>query len=158
MLLKKYVDSIRFFHLNEKRRNEMKRIMMIAVVVIAMPLAGTACGNGEQTADGYENATIAHTHEHWQQGVKSPIPFMLLDVRTPEEYAEGHIAGAKLIPVQVLAEHLSEVPHDKQVYVYCHSGTRSARASKLLAEHGYTNIENIKGGIVAWKKAGYPVE
>jgi len=135
----------------------MKRFIIIAAIAITMPLAATACGTGEQTADGYENASIAHTHEHWVQGDKSKIPFMLLDVRTPEEYAEGHIAGAKLIPVQVLAEHLKEVPRDKQVYVYCHSGTRSARASKLLAKNGFTNIENIEGGIVAWKKAGYPV-
>ncbi len=135
----------------------MKRFIIIAAIAITMPLAATACGTGEQTADGYENASIAHTHEHWVQGDKSKIPFMLLDVRTPEEYAEGHIAGAKLIPVQVLAEHLKEVPRDKQVYVYCYSGTRSARASKLLAKNGFTNIENIEGGIVAWKKAGYPV-
>jgi len=136
----------------------MKRFMMVAAIVIAMPLAGTACGLGEQTADGYENASIAHTHEHWVQGNQSKIPFMLLDVRTPEEYAEGHIKGAKLIPVQVLAERLNEVPKDKQVYVYCHSGGRSSRASKLLAENGFTNIENVVGGIVAWKELGYPVE
>jgi len=54
------------------------------------------------------------------------IPFMMLDVRTPEEYAAGHISGAKLIPVQQLAEHLDGVPHDKQVYVYCKFGGRSA--------------------------------
>jgi len=136
----------------------MKRFLMMAAIVIAMPLAGTACGIGEQTADGYENASIAHTHEHWLQGDQSRIPFMLLDVRTPEEYAEGHIAGAKLIPVQVLAEHLNDVPKDKQVYVYCHSGARSARASKLLAANGFSHIENMEGGIVAWKAAGYPVE
>ncbi len=135
----------------------MKRLMMIVTVVIAMPLLATACGMGEQTADGYENATIAHTHAHWLQGDQSKIPFMLLDVRTPEEYAAGHIKDAILIPVQVLAERLQEVPHDKQVYVYCHSGTRSARASTLLAAHGFTNIENVVGGIVAWKAAGYPV-
>ncbi len=135
----------------------MKRLMMIAMVVIVMPLVGTACGLSEQTADGYENATVVHTHDHWQQGDRSTVPFMLLDVRTPEEYAAGHIAGATLIPVQVLAERLNEVPKNKQVYVYCHSGTRSARASKLLAAHGFTNIENMQGGIVAWKDAGYPV-
>lgn len=136
----------------------MKRFMMIVAIAIAMPLAATACGMGEQTADGYENASIEHAHDHWQQGAKSPIPFMLLDVRTPREYAEGHIKGAKLIPVQQLAEHLNTVPHDKQVYVYCKSGGRSSRASKLLASNGYTNIENIKGGFDAWKAAGYPVE
>ncbi|RLL54731.1 rhodanese-like domain-containing protein [Mariprofundus sp. EBB-1] len=136
----------------------MKRLIMMAVIVVAMPLVATACGLSEQTADGYENATVAHTHDHWLQGDKSPVPFMLLDVRTSEEYAEGHIAGATLIPIQVLAERLSEVPKNKQVYVYCHSGARSARASKLLAKHGFRNIENIMGGIVAWKDAGYPVE
>jgi len=130
----------------------------MAAILIAMPLAGTACGMGEQTADGYENASIEHAHDHWQQGSASPIPFMLLDVRTPEEYAEGHISGAKLIPIQVLEKHLKDVPHDKQVYVYCKSGGRSSRASKMLAENGFTNIENIKGGFDAWKATGYPVE
>jgi len=136
----------------------MKRWIMIVTAVMAMPLLATACGMGERTADGYENATIAHTHAHWLQGDRSNIPFMLLDVRTPKEYAAGHIQGATLIPVQVLAERLNEVPHDKQVYVYCHSGTRSARAAKLLAANGFTNIENVVGGIVAWNNAGYPVE
>jgi len=136
----------------------MKRFIMMAMVVLVMPLVATACGIGEQTADGYENASVVHTHDHWMQGDQSKIPFMLLDVRTAQEYAEGHIKGAKLIPVQLLAERLSEVPKNKQVYVYCHSGVRSARASKLLAEHGFKNIENMKGGIIAWKGAGYPVE
>ncbi|MDQ6982226.1 MAG: rhodanese-like domain-containing protein [Mariprofundus sp.] len=136
----------------------MKRFLLVVAIIIAMPLVGAACGSGEQTADGYENVRVAHAYEHWQQGDQSKSPFILLDVRTPEEYAEGHIKGATLIPVQVLAERINAVPHDKQVYIYCHSGTRSARASKLLAGHGYTNIENIKGGIVAWKQAGYPVE
>lgn len=134
----------------------MKRLLLTAMVLM-MPMMVSACGMGEKSADGYENASITHAHEHWQQGVKSPIPFMLLDVRTPEEYAAGHIPGAKLIPVQKLADHLAEVPHDKQVYIYCYSGTRSAHASKLLAKHGYTNIENIVGGIEAWKDTGYPV-
>lgn len=135
----------------------MKRIMMV-LMMLAMPLSATACGFGEQTADGYENASVAHTYEHWKMGEKSPVPFMLLDVRTAEEYAEGHIAGAAWIPVTELAKRLGEVPHGKRVYVYCHSGVRSARASKLLAERGFKNIENVKGGIVAWKAAGYPVE
>ncbi len=136
----------------------MKRIMMMVLMMAVMPVVGTACGFGDQSADGYENATVAHTHEHWQAGDKSPVPFMLLDVRSKEEYAEGHIAGATLIPVQELTKRLGEVPHGKRVYVYCHSGNRSAKASKLLAEHGFKNIENVKGGIAAWKDAGYPVE
>ena len=135
----------------------MKKMIVLLMGLVVMPFMGMACGVGEQTADGYENAPIAHAHQHWQQGEDSPIPFMMLDVRTPEEYKQGHIQGAKLIPVQALAEHLAEVPKNKRVYVYCHSGKRSARASKLLAKHGFTNIENVMGGIEAWKQAGYPV-
>jgi len=131
--------------------------MMILLIVMLMPAASIACGLSEKTADGYENAPVAHVYQHVQQGERSPVPFMILDVRTAEEYAEGHIQGAVLIPVQTLKEHLSEVPKNKQVYVYCHSGKRSARASTLLAEHGFTNIENVVGGIVAWKKSDYPV-
>ena len=135
----------------------MKRLMIGTIVAMILPILATACGVGEQTSEGYENAPIEHAYQHWQQGKQSPIPFMLLDVRTPEEYAKGHIKGAVLIPVQVLEARLSEVPKDKQVYVYCHSGARSGRASKMLASHGFTNIENIVGGIEAWKHAGYPV-
>jgi len=135
----------------------MKRLIMIAAIVLAIPLAATACGFGEQTADGYENTAVQHAYQHWQQGKQSPIPFVMLDVRTVEEYNQGHIKDAVLIPIQVLEERLSEVPKDKQVYLYCHSGTRSARAAKMLAKHGFTNIENVLGGFEAWKHAGYPV-
>jgi len=136
----------------------MKRLTMSLIAFLMLPLMATACGVGEQTPEGYENAPIAHAYQHWQQGAASPIPFVMLDVRTVEEYNEGHVKGAVLIPVQVLAERLAEVPKNKQVYIYCHSGVRSARASKLLAKHGFTNIENVVGGFEAWKAAGYPVE
>jgi len=135
----------------------MKRLLFSMALVAALPLAASACGMGEKTADGYENAPVSHVREHVMMGDASPIPFLVLDVRTPEEYAKGHIQGAKLIPVQVLADRLAEVPKDKQVYVYCHSGRRSANAAKLLAAKGFTRIENMQGGITAWKEAGFPV-
>jgi len=122
-----------------------------------MTSTAQACGLSEKV-DGYENTDVQHTMQHWQAGDKSPVPFMLLDVRTPEEYAEGHIKGAVLIPVQDLAQRISEVPKDKQVYVYCRSGVRSVRASNILVNAGYTRIENVQGGFMAWKDAGYPVE
>ena len=135
----------------------MKKLGLSMMALCMLPFMAMACGVGEQTAEGYENAPIQHAYQHWQQGKASSIPFVMLDVRTPEEYAEGHIKGATLIPVQVLEERLAEVPKDKQVYVYCHSGARSARASKVLAKHGFTNIENVMGGIEAWKAAGHPI-
>lgn len=135
----------------------MKRPLLTIALIAGLPIMATACGVGEISSDGYENAPVSHVHEHVLMGDASPIPFMVIDVRTPEEYAEGHIRGAKLIPVDTLEGHLAEVPKDKQVYVYCHSGGRSAKAAKLLAEHGFSRIENMQGGIVAWKEAGYEV-
>jgi hydroxyacylglutathione hydrolase len=136
----------------------MKWLMIvIGLSMVAIASTAGACGLSEKV-DGYENTDIQHTLQHWKAGDKSPVPFMLLDVRTAEEYAEGHIKGAVLIPVQELEQRISEVPKDKQVYVYCRSGVRSSRASKILVDAGYTRIENVVGGFMAWKDAGYPVE
>lgn len=137
----------------------MKLVKQLIVVLTLSMIASSAlaCGLSEKV-DGYENTDIQHTLKHWKAGDQSPVPFMLLDVRTAEEYANGHIKGALLIPVQELQQRISEVPKDKQVYIYCHSGGRSVRASNMLVKAGYTRIENVQGGFMAWKDAGYPVE
>ena len=131
-------------------------LLLALIALLFSANAASACGLSEKTAAGYENAETTHAYQHWSQGDKSPIPFLFIDVRTPEEFAEGHIEGAKLIPVQELESRLNEVPKDKQVYVYCHSGRRSAKAAGILSGAGFTNIENVLGGIVAWQKQGYP--
>jgi len=135
----------------------MRQLILMICFTVAMAPMANACDAGKKSAAGYEIASITHAYNHWKEGKDSPIPFVFLDVRTPEEYAAGHIKGARLIPVQELDRHLSEIPHDKQVYVYCHSGVRSSRAAGTLASHGFSNIEDVAGGIVAWKEAGYPV-
>ena len=134
----------------------MAKLPLLALLLaFSLPVFG--CGMGEKTADGYENVSVAHAHKHWSQGDKSPIPFVMLDVRTPEEFAEGHIPRALLIPMQELEKRLSEVPKDRQAYVYCRSGVRSVKASEILAKAGFTRIENVEGGFMAWQAAGYPV-
>lgn len=84
----------------------------------------------------------------------------LLDVRTPEEFKEGHIHGAHNLDVQsedFNHEAVSELPKDKVIAVYCGSGRRSALAAEKLANDGFTVI-NLDGGLAAWKEAGFPVE
>ncbi|MBQ4611630.1 MAG: rhodanese-like domain-containing protein [Clostridia bacterium] len=76
---------------------------------------------------------------------------LLLDVRTPDEYREGHIPGSVNIPLQSIA--MGRTPSDnknKQIYVYCHSGSRSRQAVSMLKSMGYSNAKNI-GGIAAYK-------
>lgn len=73
---------------------------------------------------------------------------LLLDVRTPEEYAEGHIPGAQNLPLQTLQGIVAVAPaKDTPLFVYCHSGARSGQATGLLQRMGYTHVTNI-GGIM----------
>jgi len=80
----------------------------------------------------------------------------VLDVRTPEEYAEGHVPGAVLLPLQELQERWEEVP-EGDVLVICKSGGRSAAAVKALNGAGRTTT-NVAGGTMAWIDAGHPVD
>ena len=88
------------------------------------------------------------------QGVKDyhNIPgAVLLDVRTPQEYREGHIPGSKNLPLQTIDKVDSIVENkDTVLYVYCHSGARSRQAVSYLQHMGYTNVNNI-GGIAAYR-------
>jgi rhodanese-related sulfurtransferase len=77
---------------------------------------------------------------------------LLLDVRSPEEFAAGHLEGALNIPVDALASRLAEVgPKDRPVVVYCRSGVRSKKARALLLEQGWAKVENL-GGMSNWPK------
>jgi rhodanese-related sulfurtransferase len=89
--------------------------------------------------------------------IKDKKDLQLIDVRTPGEYAEGHLAHAKLIPVQELAQRLAEIDKNKPVLLYCRSGHRSGNALKILQGQGYKDTKHIEGGINAWQAAGLPV-
>ena len=76
---------------------------------------------------------------------------VLLDVRTREEYSEGHIEGSKKIPLQSI-EQVESIIKDKStpLFVHCRSGARSAQATSILKRMGYTNVEDI-GGILSYR-------
>jgi len=84
---------------------------------------------------------------------------IILDVRTPQEYQEGHISNAINIPVQILGQQLDKLNNfkDKKILVYCRSGHRSAIASQILDRAGFKNVYNLKGGLFEWKASGLPL-
>jgi len=82
---------------------------------------------------------------------------ILVDVREPEEYLMGHVAGAVNIPQADLATRLSELPRDRPVLVICQVGLRSVRAAQFLKQVGFPNAVNVTGGTVAWTRAGLPL-
>ncbi len=82
---------------------------------------------------------------------------LVLDVRQPEEYREGHIAGSKLIPLGELNKRINELPKDKEIICVCASGSRSRSAAKFLISAGY-NAFDMQGGMFMWQRAKLSVK
>ncbi len=89
----------------------------------------------------------------------APDDLVVLDVRTPEEFAEGHLADATLIDIYEadFADRIAELDPDVPYVVYCRSGNRSGQAVELMGELGFTDVTDIDGGILAWNAAGLPI-
>jgi rhodanese-related sulfurtransferase len=75
-------------------------------------------------------------------------------VREPAEFAAGHLPGAANLPLAEIASRLAEIPGDRPLFLVCHSGARSLRAARFLAQVGYVRVTNMRGGTAAWLAAG----
>lgn len=82
-----------------------------------------------------------------------------LDVRTPGEYAEGHLEGARLIDFQSgnFENEISTLDKNATYAVYCRSGNRSSQAVKVMHDAGFHNVYNLNGGVIDWANAGLPL-
>jgi rhodanese-related sulfurtransferase len=106
----------------------------------------------EQQMSRFQNITA----DTLKQQLASAEPPIVIDVRSAEEYQQdGHIAGARLLPLPLLPLRRNEVPTDRPVVVVCRSGARSSSACEYLVNNGYTNISNLVGGMMGWEKAGF---
>lgn len=83
---------------------------------------------------------------------------IVIDVRTAEEYATGHIPGALNIPFDQVAERISEVEAPHGVALYCMVGPRARKGEAALLAVGYESIFHLEGGLAAWQAAGLPVD
>ena len=127
-----------------------KRLWLWVAVGLLLSIVLVACGegNGLPAEATYEQITPAEA----KALMDSEEGYVILDVRTPEEFAERHIEGAILIPDYEIGEKAESVLTDKEqlILVYCRSGRRSKNAANELAALGYTNIKEF-GGINDWK-------
>ena len=118
------------------------------ILALCMIFTMSACGISEDNG-GTEYMKI--TAEEAKQIMDSEANYIILDVRTDEEYAEGHIPNAILIPDYEIEEKAEAILTDKNqtILVYCRSGNRSKSASEILARLGYTDVREF-GGINDW--------
>ena len=91
------------------------------------------------------------------QMVKEDENILLLDVRTPMEYAQGHIAGSRLLPLSSLGTRANELPQDATIVCVCRSGARSMVACENLSRLGFENVYNLGSGMIGWQMAQLPV-
>lgn len=122
----------------------MKKIIGALIAVSALALS--ACGGSGATTQ--NAADFAKT-------ISDPA-VVVIDVRTPGEYASGHIANATNIDVEsgMFEQQIASLDKSKTYAVYCHSGRRSANAASIMSKAGFTKIYNLDGGVTAWANAG----
>ncbi|MGG3955157.1 rhodanese-like domain-containing protein [Bhargavaea massiliensis] len=87
------------------------------------------------------------TEEEFRAGYRKA---QLIDVREPDEYAAGHILGARNIPLTQLRFRMKELRKDQPIYLYCQNGIRSGRAAQILYRKGYRDLYHLKGGFKMW--------
>lgn len=136
----------------------MKKILYKLTLLITICMLLFACGNNsnnKQSTTG-DGGNKVMTYEQISQDeakklMASEEGYIILDVRTQSEYANGHIPGAICVPNEGISDVMPpELPDlDQLILVYCRSGNRSRQAAKKLAEIGYTNIKEF-GGINTW--------
>lgn len=88
----------------------------------------------------------------------SETALVVIDVRTPAEYASGHIPGAVNIPVDQVAKQIAEIDAPHGVALYCVVGPRARKGESALLAAGYEQVFHLEGGLAAWQAAGLPIE
>jgi phage shock protein E len=137
----------------------------VILILLSLSLLAGGCDfiTGKDTCDTpYDeqqifDITVPKANDLIRENTGNP-EFIILDVRTPEEFANGHIEGA--INIDINDNFVSEaatLEKDKTYLVYCHSGRRSAEARDTMAQLGFKNIYNMTAGISEWQSAGFPV-
>jgi phage shock protein E len=143
---------------NSARRNQ--RPMTLSMVLIVAAIAAVAIWMFlSQARSGAVQAThqLISPKQYQTEFATTKQSHMLIDVRTPEEFASGHIAGAVNISLQTLPQRISTLPKDQPLVLYCRSGSRSNSAAQMLARAGFTNIYDL-GGVIDWRAAGLPLQ
>jgi rhodanese-related sulfurtransferase len=143
------------------------RVFGTALIVMAGALVAAGGLSAQEAASAEAVAVAAETEVALSMQVGELLSRieegsqpLILDVRTPAEYAEGHIEGAINIPYTELEDRVSElgIQLGDEVVVYCRSGRRASIAETALSELGYTNLRDLEGHISKWNEVGYPLQ
>lgn len=127
-------------------------VLAVAAGLVALP-ALSACNSSSSGKNGDTLTVDEFATRVGEQGV------VVIDVRTPDEFATGHLAGAKGIDIEAadFDSKIETLDKGAKYAVYCRTGRRSAAAIDAMVKAGFTDVAHLEGGITAWLKAGKPI-
>jgi rhodanese-related sulfurtransferase len=133
-------------------RQTVARLVVVGILG-ALTLVAAGCGGTEEAVSAVDVSEAAAL-------VAEEPELVVLDVRTPAEFAAGHLPGAVNLDVESadFAARVAELPTDEAYLVYCRTDNRSGVATQQMAELGFDEVYDVQGGIEAWVAAGGPVE
>jgi len=131
-------------------------LFLVTLVIGVMPISG--CVSQETPAQIIEDITPQEAFALIQDNQNNP-DFVIIDVRTPEEFAEGHIENAINLDYysETFRDELNKLARSKTYLIYCRSGKRSSNALNIMGELGFREAYNVLGGIIEWKAEGLPI-
>ena len=142
----------------------MKKLMLLLSVLLAIGITVTSGCTGSKTATPNktptqitENITPQEAFTLIQDNQNNP-DFVILDVRTTEEVANGHIEDAVNLDYysETFRDELNKLDKNQKYLIYCHSGNRSGKALDIMAELNFREVYNMSGGIIQWQAEGLP--
>lgn len=138
----------------------MRSLLGLPLVILALVFI-PACGSDTATIENETGTGVRLVSPDQGASIlsESAGEVTVVDLRTPTEYAEGHLDGAVMIDFYEpdFADRIDDLDRDGSYLIYCRSGSRSDQARRLMAELGFTDVADIEGGVVAWADAGLPL-
>ena len=137
---------------NQTRNKNFFRTNTFYILIIFILIGASLAACNTRPVAGELIVSAPDAYQLYQDDV------FVLDVRTPEEYQDGHLPGATLIPIDQLGARYGELPQNETILVYCRSGNHSLEAVYLLENAGFNRVHSLDRGIKNWIQNGYEVE
>lgn len=141
-----------------KKMNKLDKLIILGEMMIVSYLP--ACGQKtyDQKLESLYQHTVPLIQARALDSLQNERPVIVLDTRSSKEYAVSHLPGARLVNYDDFTlDAVKDVPKDAEVIVYCSVGYRSERVGEQMQEAGYQHVQNLYGGIFAWKNEGQTV-
>jgi thioredoxin len=137
----------------------MKKITAILTTLVLLAGCGNSGQQEHRSEQQAQNTFIKHVGATEFQKLLDAGNGIILDVRTPQEVAQGYIINASTINIYAedFEEKINLIPKEKEIYVYCKGGGRSADAAQILQKNGFNKIYNLRNGILEWEEKGFPI-